>query len=558
MRKMLRTRKKRPYLRSAPRNPGRHVSCFPPDGVSGPEKISSRLSAFPKERNAMMSSLYIGATGLKSHGEGMAVITHNLANVNTVGFKQMSMQYTDLISRYVTASSANLTNVNQQGLGASPLETRTLFTIGGFETGNAATDLAINGIGFFGVEKNGEIRYTRAGDFVFNKDGFLLDPSGWNVLGRAIVDGKEAATATPVHLPLDDESMVFMPARATTQVISCANLGGVENKNENPDNPFFSLASSWVGNSASSSPPLAAGTYGYSQEIEFYDSTGTRRTATVYYDKVGQEGGLTVIEYLVGMNPAEDDSARAGTLAAGQLLAGTITFASNGEMAGMTAFSPPASGDPTDLAGWTPAPLSGGLPVIAVQPKGAAAQNITLDIGYVFADGASSSAGLASAADAMTTPGAIYSTRTDKTLNPRATVNLGETPSGLYTQNDGYADGWLRNLTVTQDGIVRGYYSNNQTEDHYRITLYRFTSQDGLRREGNNHYSHTPAAGEVTEGVAGSENFGSVQEYELEQSNVDYAREFSLLIVTQRGFQMNSKVVTTSDQMLQKALELKR
>jgi flagellar hook protein FlgE len=486
--------------------------------------------------------------------------------VNTVGFKQVSMQYTDLISQYLTASSANLTNVNQKGMGAMPLETRTLFTMGGFESGNSSTDLAINGIGFFGVEKNGEIRYTRAGDFVFNKEGFLLDPSGWHVLGRAIVDGKEAATATPVHLPLDDESMAFMPARATTQVVSCANLGGVENKSDNPANPFFSLASSWYSSyvppapgepePASVPPPLAAGTYGYSQDIEFYDSTGTRRTATVYYDKVGQEGGLTVIEYLVGMNPAEDTSARAGTPAAGQLLAGTITFASNGEMAGMTAFSPPASGDPADLAGWTPASLSGGLPVIAVQPKGATAQNITLDIGYVFADDASSSAGLTSAAEANA--GTIYATHTDKTLKPRATVSLGETPSGLYTQNDGYADGWLRSLTVTQDGIVRGYYSNNQTEDHYRITLYRFTSQDGLRREGNNHYSHTAAAGEVTEGVAGTENFGSVQEYELEQSNVDYAREFSLLIVTQRGFQMNSKVVTTSDQMLQRALELKR
>jgi flagellar hook protein FlgE len=520
----------------------------------------------------MMSSLYIGATGLKSHGEGMAVITNNLANVNTVGFKQMSMQYADLVSRYVTASSAALTNINQQGMGARPLETRTLFTMGGFEKGDAATDLAINGGGFFGVERDGEIRYTRAGDFTFDKAGFLLDPSGWHVLGRAIVDGVEAATATAVHLPLDDESMAFMPARPTTQVVSCANLGGVENNSENPANPYFSsvTARSYyvpptpvTSQPAYVPPPLAEDAYGYSQDIEFYDSAGTRRTATVYYDEVGLNGGLTVMEYLVAVNPEEDASTRAGTAAAGQLLAGTITFSSDGEMAGMTAFSPPASGNPADpdyLAGWTPAPLSGGLPVIAVQPKDAAPQNITLDIGYLFADGASSSAGLASAAAAAdpANQGAIYGTRTDKTLKPRATVNLGTLPSGLYSQNDGYADGWLRNLTVTQDGIVRGYYSNNQTEDHYRITLYRFTSQDGLRREGNNHYSHTPDAGEVTEGVAGTENFGSVQEYELEQSNVDYAREFSLLIVTQRGFQMNSKVVTTSDQMLQRALELKR
>jgi flagellar hook protein FlgE len=503
----------------------------------------------------MMSSLFIGATGLKSHGEGMAVITENLANVNTVGFKQMSIQYADLMSRYLTASSANLTNVNQQGMGASPLETRTLFTMGGFERGSSSTDLAVNGTGFFGVAKNGVIQYTRAGNFTFDNEGYLRDPSGWNVLGRAVTGGVEAETPTPVHLPLDDKNMTFMPARATSQVVSCANLGGIDNKSENADNPFFSLATAWNGAVA---PPLAAGTYGYSQDIEFYDSGGTRRTATVYYDKVGQNGGLTVMEYVVGMNPADDASALAGTAAAGQLLAGTITFASDGQLAGMTAFSPPVSGNPADLAGRLPAPLSGGLPVIRVQPGGANPQNITLDIGYLFADGAPSGAGLASAAEASAMPGAIFSIRADKSLQSRATVNLGETPSSLYTRNDGYADGWLRDLTVTQDGIVRGYYSNNQTEDHYRITLYRFTSQDGLRREGGNHYSRTSAAGAVTEGVAGTENFGSLQGYELEQSNVDYAREFSLLIVTQRGFQMNSKIVTTSDQMLQRALELKR
>ena len=79
-----------------------------------------------------------------------------------------------------------------------------------------------------------------------------------------------------------------------------------------------------------------------------------------------------------------------------------------------------------------------------------------------------------------------------------------------------------------------------------------------MRREGSNHFSSTPACGEVQEGIPGDENFGTLSEWSLEQSNVDYAREFSTMIITQRGFQMNSKVVTTSDQMLQKALELKR
>ena len=92
----------------------------------------------------------------------------------------------------------------------------------------------------------------------------------------------------------------------------------------------------------------------------------------------------------------------------------------------------------------------------------------------------------------------------------------------------------------------------------YRIPLYRITSQDGLRREGGNRYSASLESGEAQEGIPGTENFGTLSEYSLEQSNVDYAREFTNMIIVQRGFQMNSKVVTTSDQMLQKALELKR
>jgi flagellar hook protein FlgE len=489
-----------------------------------------------------------------SHGEGIAVITNNLANVNTVGYKQVSLQYADLMSQYLTTSSANLTNCNQKGMGTRPLETRTLFTEGGFERGSDATDLAINGIGFFGVVKNGITHYTRAGDFRFTKEGNLIDPSGWNVLGRAIADGQEAGAPTPIKLNLNDDGIGFMPARPTSHITSCSNLGGLEDKSASPTSPFFALAENWNGGA---SPPLGAGLSSYQEALEFYDADGTRRTATIYYDAAGVSGGLKAVEYVVGMDPALDASTRAGTSAAGLLMAGTITFGSNGEMVSMTAFSPPDSGNPRDLTGWVPAPLQDGQPAFSVSLVGASAgQLVSLDNGYVFSDGASTGAGQANAADIV--PGDVFRNSTQKNLKPRATVALGEQPSGLYYATDGYADGYLRYVNVTPDGIIRGSYSNGQTEDHWRITLYRFTSQDGLHHEGKNHYSATPASGDMTEGIAGSENFGALAEFELEQSNVDYAREFSLLIVTQRGFQMNSKVVTTSDQMLQRALELKR
>jgi flagellar hook protein FlgE len=509
-----------------------------------------------KEGIHMMSSLYIGATGLKSHGEGMSVITHNLANVNTVAYKQMSMQYSDLISQYITASSANMTNINQAGRGVMPGSNRTLFTQGGFETGSSPVDMASNGIGFFGVSKNGVMHYTRAGNFRFNKEGSLLDPSGWNVMGRAIVDDVVAGAATPIKLDLGPNGHAYMAPKATSIISIGSRLGGLEDKSQDPANPFFAMAASW---DAAQNPPLGQGRYSYSEPISFYDSEGKLREATIYYDAAGKSGGLTVVEYLVALAPGQDASGLAGTQAEGLLMAGTLTFSSNGEFANMTAFYPPASGDPANLADWTPAVMQGGQPVMRVQATNAAAQNITLDMGLAlpFA-GPNAGAGLSSAAEAAANSHVIYNNTVPKTISQHASNTYGSSTGALFSSRDGYAPGEIRDMYVTNDGIVRVMYNNNQSQDVYRVSLYRFASQDGLRHEGGNHYSATLDSGPADEGIAGDQNFGTIASYVLEQSNVDYAREFSHLIVTQRGFQMNSKVITTSDTMLQRALELKR
>ena len=104
----------------------------------------------------MMSSLYIGATGMKSQGEGMGVISQNLSNVNTLGYKQLSIQYSDLMSQYMTASSGNMTGTSQKGLGAAPGAVLTLFPQGGVENASSGTDLIINGLGFFGATNHGK------------------------------------------------------------------------------------------------------------------------------------------------------------------------------------------------------------------------------------------------------------------------------------------------------------------------------------------------------------------------------------------------------------------
>ena len=491
---------------------------------------------------------------MKSQGEGLNVISQNLSNVNTLGYKQLSIQYSDLMSQYMTSASNNMTGMSQQGLGAAPGSVRTIFTQGGHEIASSSTDLYIDGLGFFGVNKDGQMRYTRAGNFRFDSSGSLLDPGGWGVMGLPIVNGVTGSQSEPVQLDMNASGVGSVDPRASSLVEISSNLGGLENKIPSTGNPFFSLASSWKGQAT---PPLAAGSYSYSDTAQFYDAEGALRTATLYYDLAGTSGGNSAVEYVLAIAPDQDGSGLADTNAAGLLMAGTMTFASNGAMVGMTAFSPPGDGDPANLAGWTPAGLQNGKPVFSVTSGKGGAQSIALDTGFTFGS-QGAGAGLSSAAEAAAGAENIYRAQADATVENTSYTMMGTSPGLIRSSNDGYPSGSLRDVVVGRDGVVKGIYSNGQEQGLYQLTLYRFTSQDGLRHEGGNHYSATQESGPAEEGLPGSENFGALTANALEQSNVDYAREFSLLIVTQRGSQMNSKVITTSDALLQKALELKR
>lgn len=500
----------------------------------------------------MMGSLYIGATGLQTHGEGMNVVANNIANINTLGFKQTMMMYQDLISQTTMARSNGITNLSQAGMGARVGEMRKIFTQGPFESGSAPTDIGIEGIGFYGVTRNGQTQYTRAGNFRFTPQGELLDPGGWNLLGHAINNGVESTAISPIIIDFSTSAGGFgrMAPRATSAFTAISHLGGLENKTDDPSNPFFGMAAAWDG---SATPPLSASSYGYREAIQIFDTNGTARNAYIYYDLAGQVNGQNAVEYVIAMDPAEDASGRAGGKSAGLLMAGTMSFTSSGQIHNMTAFTAP-TGDPANLSGWTAAPFVNGLPQFTATFAGAGSQTVTFDAGLTLTN----TSPFGTAADANGNPDAVFGASVGATRAASATTTYGTSPVSVSQRNDGYAEGFLRDLQIKQDGTITGLYSNNQSDDLYRISLYRFTSQDGLQREGGNRFSATSAAGAVEEGRPGSENFGTLQEYFLEQSNVDYTREFTTMIITQRGFQMNSKVVTTSDQMLQKALEIKR
>jgi flagellar hook protein FlgE len=127
-----------------------------------------------------------------------------------------------------------------------------------------------------------------------------------------------------------------------------------------------------------------------------------------------------------------------------------------------------------------------------------------------------------------------------------------------YAHQDGYTFGELSGIFVDQDGVMSGRYSNGVTLQLFQITLYDFNSLVSLHREGGNLFSETRESGEPSKGAANSGSFGSVHSNAIEQSNVDLAREFVQMIVTQRGFQANSKSITTVDTMLDTVIQMKR
>ena len=133
--------------------------------------------------------------------------------------------------------------------------------------------------------------------------------------------------------------------------------------------------------------------------------------------------------------------------------------------------------------------------------------------------------------------------------------------TGFYERSasqDGYTYGELRYVTVSQDGVLSAAYSNGVTLELFQITLYDFASKQNLHREGGNLFTETRQSGLPISGAANTGSFGATESNSLEQSNVDLATEFVQMIATQRGFQANSKSITTVDTMLDTVINMKR
>jgi flagellar hook protein FlgE len=470
----------------------------------------------------MMRSLFSGVSGLQNHQTRMDVVGNNIANINTTGFKKGRVNFQDMLYQQLAGAARPTDDVGgvnpkEVGLGMSVASIDTLHTQGSLQSTGVGTDLAIMGNGFFILKEGSNAYYTRAGDFSADEEGNLVNPSnGWFVQGWMAqdIDGTMV-----LDVSRDTEKIVIPtggkdPARATTMVNFGCNL--------DKRMPYIPAEGANELN-------IAEGTW--TTSIKIYDSFGTEHTLRAEMTRVLDTPNDWNVQLSVDPESDTDENPNAtgvatglgdGGTAAGGPLNFTVTFSNDGTLLSATDAAGNVIGGP-DAAGELLMPVA--FNVDGTEP--AVRQEFSLNLGRI-----------GSFTNSMTQFSEKSSTK-------------------AFTQ-DGYTMGYLENFKIDATGTITGVYTNGTNRTLGQIALATFANQGGLEKAGETAFVVSNNSGDANVGPSGIAGKGKIMAGTLEMSNVDMAAEFVDMIVTQRGFQANSRTIQTADQLLQELLQLKR
>jgi flagellar hook protein FlgE len=528
--------------------------------------------------------MYVGATGVIAHSQGMQVLANNLANVDTIGYKRSNILFGDLMSQQVASGSATYDSgavrTSQIGMGVGVSAIRGIFTDGPLSSSTASTDLALSGQGFFGVsDSSGTMRYTRAGGFRFNTEAYLVNPQGYRLQGFAYDQETKTwgTSVSDIQLPYEDVTVDGQVARvvrseplATSSVEVVTQLDRTANSQiSNENNPFFAMVEAYNANLSNAATPFGDARPQYSTSIDVFDENGERHEMTIYFDPVSTSNlsnavpGYSYWEYVIAFPGESDGSSANGTSAAGLAGMGVLTFNDRGVLINQSAYtldpSATSGAGGTSLSSWVPASFSDdGLAQFDYTfASGGGTQTISYDFGVSSANGSWRTSGGGTAASVGNNADLLIE-MDDMDRDARVTTSYDKPSSTLYHLQDGYSWGYLDSISVDQNGIMSGHFSNGQTEEMFKVAVYKFNSPWGLKRDGGTNFLATDASGEAMLGEAGDRGRGTISQKSLEESNVDMAQEFATMITTQRGYQANTKVITTSDSVLNTLISVKR
>jgi flagellar hook protein FlgE len=450
----------------------------------------------------ILSSLFTGVSGLNAHGNALTVVGNNIANLSTVGFKSSRSVFADLIS----ASLGGIGGDIQTGLGVALNGVQGNFNQGSFSTTSNALDLAIDGNGFFTLrDANGGSFYSRAGQFNLDAQSRIVDPSGYFLQGYQVnAAGLITANIGTVTLP-----STTAPPNQTGTVDIGTNL------NSQSPTSVFSLTD-------------PSGTSQFSTSLTVYDSLGNGHLLTTYFSKTAANTwNYNIVGSTNEVVTANYDASNVNTsLGLVRLASGSLTFTTGGALDTESVVTSYDTGTPGGAAG-------AAVGEARFDFVGATAdQLIAFDFGT--------------------------SVTTDGGAGLDLTTQFGSA-SGLVQQSqDGFSAGALQTFSVEANGLINGRFSNGQVRPLAQLALARFADPQGLVRAGKNTFVESGPSGQPLIGPAASAGLGRILSNTLELSNVDLGESFIDMIAAQRGFQANSRVVTTSDELLQELVNLKR
>jgi flagellar hook protein FlgE len=439
---------------------------------------------------AMESSV----SGLRAQSNALGMISDNISNVNTVGFKETRAAFSTLVTQ-----SATKTSFDPGGVRSQPLQQ--VGKQGLLQSSDSNTDVAVSGNGFFVVNESANpgvgdnVMFTRAGQFATDKDGNLVNSAGFFLQGWPI-DAQG-------NLPAAQESLNSL------QTVNVAGLSGLPRATDSIE----------LGANLPATDPIGQNR---SMTVQIFDSLGTAHNLDFTYTKTAaNEWDVTVDQPVLSSDPTGPASGQfddgSGNLT--NQIQGTITFASDGSVNTIT----------TTTAGY--------------------------DITNLQIDYSDPGAGNAT--------GATTTTVATDLGNPGANEfdALTQFDSGFAVSKinqNGLRFGNFTGVNIDDEGIVTAIFDNGRRRDLFKLPVATFNNPNQLEARSGNAYLRTNESGEVLLNEAGVGGAGAIAPSSLEGSTVDLATEFTDMITTQRAYSAATRVITTSDEMLQELTQTAR
>jgi len=524
-------------------------------------------------------ALYAGVSGIRAHQNMLDVIGNNLANINTYGYKSSRLLFSDLLSQTLATGSNG--NPMQVGKGVKIASITSNFGQGTLESTNNVFDLAIQGDGFFVVNGGSKDFFTRVGSFDTDKDNFLIDSN----TGYKVID----ANGNSIIIPYDST----VSGKATSKVNLTGNLDASA-ASTTAEVVMTTTAFTSGGTAATATTTLNSldsNTTDYVAGDKILIS-GTKPDGTSVSATYTYAAGDTVQKILDALNAgtAFDSSDTTDGATASIDSTGKIVVKSNKVGTDNLSVTLADDGSNTGITTWTNHDFNGATYTSSVDIYDSQGTQHTVTLRFTKQGDnkweTDASMGSSNGTISTSTISGItfnsdgtFSTSGSNELqfkfngisstqsvildfgtsgNSDGLTQNGGDSSAAATSQDGYEYGTFDSVSINSDGIITALYTNGITDEVATLKLALFSNLNGLTKAGDNLYAQTSASGDAIYVSPNAGRAGSISSGYLEGSNVDMATELTSLITAQRGFQLNTKVITTADEMLSDMVNLKR